>query len=424
MTTAPPTARAATSPPRARRAPYRLVAYSLGVVMLGTTVPTPLYAIHQERLGLSNATITVVFAAYAAGVLVTSAAFGRTSDRHGRKPVLLAAVGSATASAAVFLATDGLAGLLVARLLSGLSVGLMLGTATATLIELQPRSARRRAELASTVANMAGLAVGPLASGLLAEYGPAPTELPYVLLVTLLAPTALLATIPETARRPGADAGDAAPAGHPPPARGPAGGGRYRAVLVAAGITAFTTFAVQGLLSSLAPTFLATELGERSHALSGAVAFALFACAALAQVAVPRLGPERGVRTGLAAVPVALGLLVAAVASASLAAFVVATVLVGLGSGLAFASALALLGTVGDGRNEAGLASTYFAFGFAGLTVPVIGAGMLVDRLSVVATTVVFASIVTVLAAASVAAIGAAGRHTAGPGGTAAPTKG
>jgi MFS family permease len=386
-----------------RLAAYRLVAYALAVIMLGTTVPTPLYAIYQERLHLSNLTVTVIFAAYAAAVLVTSTIFGRASDRHGRKPVFLVAVGLAVASASVFLIGGGLPGLLLGRLLSGSSVGLILGTATATLIELQPASERRHAELTSTFANMAGLAIGPLLSGVLAEYGPAPTDLVYILLLAFLAPTLLLAAIPETGpgTRANAAIGPAAPR-RPLAQQPPVTTGKYRAVLISTGATVFTAFAVQGLLSSLAPSFLASELGEHSHALAGMAAFALFASAALAQLLVPRLGPQRGMRTGLAVVPIALGMLIAAVMSTSLPTFLAATALVGLGSGLAFASALALLGTVSRDETRAGLMSTYFAIGFAGLTVPVIGAGILVDHLSVELTTTVFASIVTALAAVAI----------------------
>jgi MFS family permease len=57
---------------------------------------------------------------------------------------------------------------------SGLSAGLMTGTATATLTELVPASASRRASLVATAANMGGLGLGPLIAGLFAQYAPHP----------------------------------------------------------------------------------------------------------------------------------------------------------------------------------------------------------------------------------------------------------
>jgi MFS family permease len=65
--------------------------------------------------------------------------------------------------------------LIAARIVSGLSAGLMTGTATAALTELVPASVGRRAPLAATAANMGGLGLGPLIAGLFAQYAPHPT---------------------------------------------------------------------------------------------------------------------------------------------------------------------------------------------------------------------------------------------------------
>jgi MFS family permease len=56
---------------------------------------------------------------------------------------------------------------LAGRLLSGLSAGLMTGTATAALTETAGAGPGRRASLVSTTANMGGLGLGPLLAGLL-----------------------------------------------------------------------------------------------------------------------------------------------------------------------------------------------------------------------------------------------------------------
>jgi MFS family permease len=54
-----------------------------------------------------------------------------SSDWYGRKRVLLAGIGLSAASALVFLLWRDLPGLYVARLLTGLSLGAVAGTATA-----------------------------------------------------------------------------------------------------------------------------------------------------------------------------------------------------------------------------------------------------------------------------------------------------
>jgi predicted MFS family arabinose efflux permease len=63
----------------------------------------------------------------------------------------------------VFILAPSVGVLFAGRILSGLSAGLMTGTATATLTELIPSSASRRACLAATAVNMGGLGIPALA---------------------------------------------------------------------------------------------------------------------------------------------------------------------------------------------------------------------------------------------------------------------
>src|ERR1700733_14396600 len=151
----PPTQPAGRAAPR--RAAFWLLALVLTITMLGTTLPTPLYVIYQDRWHFSAAMVTVTFAVYAAAVIATLLLAGRSSDLGGRRPVLGVAPGASGLSPVGFILAPGLGALIAARIVSGLSAGLMTGTATATLTELIPASARRRASLAATAANMAGL---------------------------------------------------------------------------------------------------------------------------------------------------------------------------------------------------------------------------------------------------------------------------
>jgi len=155
-----------TAPTAPRQAAFWLLALVLGVTMLGTTLPTPLYVIYQGRWHFSAAMVTVTFAVYAATVLTTLLLAGRSSDQAGRRPVMAVALAASALSTVLFILAPGIGVLIVARIVSGLSAGLMTGTATAALTELIPASASRRASLAATAANMGGLGLGPLAAGL------------------------------------------------------------------------------------------------------------------------------------------------------------------------------------------------------------------------------------------------------------------
>ncbi|KKN17048.1 hypothetical protein LCGC14_0969660, partial [marine sediment metagenome] len=114
------------------------VAFSFSVVMIGTTMPTPLYPIYREAFGFSQLMITIIFAAYAFGVIAALVATGRWSDQLGRRPLLLGGLLCSIVSDLVFWQTDGLAMILAGRVLSGISAGIFTGTATVAVLELAP----------------------------------------------------------------------------------------------------------------------------------------------------------------------------------------------------------------------------------------------------------------------------------------------
>ncbi|HEX7827842.1 MAG TPA: MFS transporter, partial [Mycobacterium sp.] len=214
--------------------------------MLGTTLPTPMYALYGERMHFALLTTTVIFATYALGVLAALLLFVRWSDLLGRRPLLLAGTAFALISAVMFLVADDVALLLVARALSGFSAGIFTGTATAAVVEAAPPAHRERAAVAATIANIGGLGAGPLLAGLLVQYAPHPLQLSFVVhivLVVLAVGTVLLA--PETSPR----AGRLGVQRLSVPAE-------MRSVFITAATAAFAGFAVTGLFSAVVPSFV------------------------------------------------------------------------------------------------------------------------------------------------------------------------
>jgi MFS family permease len=367
--------------------------------MLGTTLPTPLYVIYQSRWHFSAAMVTVTFAVYAAAVIATLLLAGRSSDQAGRRPVLAAALGASALSTVVFILAPGLAALIAARIVSGLSAGLMTGTATATLTELVPASARRRASLVATAANMAGLGLGPLAAGLLAQYAPDPTTLVFEAYLAVLAVAALiLLLVPETVPHRTRPALRFAGLGIPE---------RGRGEFIAAGVAAFAAFALLGLFSSLVPGFIAGQLHQGSHAVQGAVVFLLLAVGAVTQVAASRLRSRRLILAGLVLFLAALALIVAALAESAMVLFLAGTVTGGVAVGAIFLGSLATANRLAPAQRRGQVISAFFVACYAGLIIPVVGVGVLAGFTGTFPAVVTFSVLLTALSLFSVARIAA-----------------
>src|SRR5918998_1391688 len=86
------------------------VAFAFLAVLAFSTVPTPLYAIYQARDGFSTFLITVIFAAYAVGVVLALFFAGHISDWLGRRRTLIIALLASLVSAGLFLVWRDLTG--------------------------------------------------------------------------------------------------------------------------------------------------------------------------------------------------------------------------------------------------------------------------------------------------------------------------
>jgi MFS family permease len=376
---------------------FWLIAYAFAVTMLGTTLPTPLYVIYQAQWHFSTSLITLIFATYAVGVLAALLVAGRSSDQVGRRPVLAVAVGLSIVSAVTFILAPDVGWLFVGRILSGLSAGLITGTATAALTETARPGAGRSASLVSTTANMGGLGLGPLLAGLLAEYAPRPTVLPFLVQLGLAVVAGLaLLVIPETVAERSALSLRFRGLGIPRAGR---------TEFIAAGFAGFAAFSLLGLFSALAPTFLGGVLHETSHAVAGAVVFLAFAVGTCTQLAGSRLPSRPVMLAGLTVFLAALALIVAGLSAASLPVFLAGTVVSGVAVGAVFMGSLAVANRLAPAEIRGQVVSTYFVFAYVGLTVPVIAVGFGSQAFGDFRATLVCAVVLAVIALMSMAAI-------------------
>ena len=191
-----------------RFAGFWVVATSVLCVSAFSTAPSSLYGLYAERDHLSSLTITIVYAVYAVGIVVSLLLAGHISDWYGRRVVLVPALLVGAAASFMFLIWKSLPGLLVGRVLTGVAIGVTVATATAYLTDLdtEPESAgSRRASTVAVISNLGGLALGPLVAGLLAHFASQALTLPYVVFFcAIVASTVGVYFVPEghPARQP------------------------------------------------------------------------------------------------------------------------------------------------------------------------------------------------------------------------------
>ncbi len=351
---------------------FAAAAFAFLIVMAVATLPSPLYGLYRTRDHLSALTITVVFAIFAGGTIAILQRDSSIAARIGRRGTMLGAVAAMMVAMGVLAAWKDLPGLLIGRLITGVSVGLAAGTAITYLIELRlradPAASPFRARTIGTSVTVGALGVGPLIAGCLAQWVAQPLTVPYLVFIALGAIALIgLRASPET----GAPATEMKPASSRRKVRLP--------VPAAAGTLA--AFSANGLFAGLSGLFLATTLRHPSHALAGAALFLLFACGVASQLATARLRASRVLALGTVSMLAGLALLVVSVRlnTPNLAMFLIGGALIGAGSGAVFKGTTGIVLEASPPESRVAMTSGLLIALYIGLSVPVIGAGVALE---------------------------------------------
>jgi len=380
-----------------------LIGAAFAVVMLGATLPTPLYPLYEKAFGFGELVTTVVFAVYAVGVIAALLLVGHWSDQVGRRPMLRAGLALSGLSALVFLLAGALGWLFLGRVLSGLSAGIFTGTATATIMDLAPEHGKARASLVAAAVNTGGLGVGPVLAGILAQYAPLPLVLCFIVdLVLVVVAVLCVEAVMEPVRR--ASTLRLWPQKINVPIE-------VRSVFIKAVIAGFAGFAVLGLFTALSPAFLGTVLHNTNHALTGVVVLSVFIASTIGQSLSLIIGEQRALMVGCAGLIAGMILVGTSLLIPSLAVLILGAVIAGVGQGMSFRAGLGSVTGVCPPDQRGAITSSYFVAFFAGISIPVIGVGAAANSFGLVASGTVFAALVAILATVALLLLARTGRH-------------
>jgi MFS family permease len=344
---------------------WKRAVFALFTVAAGTNVPTPLLLVYQERLDLSAEVLTALFGCYAAGLVPALLLAGPLSDRIGRRRVAIPGIVlSGLASLAFAAAGDSLTLLFAARFLQGVVSGVVFSVGSAWVAELSLASGEGAGGRRAAFAMTAGFSLGPLTSGLLGEFGPAPTVLPYLVHTALVAVGLAMALgLPETvdlvaARRSGHEHHTKVPLIQP-------GDGLLIATVLAP--VAVCVYAFPSTVISAVP--LLVDLPYGGVAVTGVLAGVTLGAGTLVAPLQARLGRWTAViGSALGAAGFATAALFAT--SGWLPWLVLTAPLLGSGGGLCLAAGLTLTARLAAPTRRGALTALFLAIAYLGFAVP------------------------------------------------------
>ncbi|TPW78033.1 MFS transporter [Schumannella soli] len=367
---------------------------------------SPLLLLYVHEQHFSEVAVTVLLGVYVLGLIPALLLAGSLSDRHGRRPVVIVGVIAALiGSGLLALGGLGFGWLMAGRLLSGVTVGVAMSAGISWMKELSQAphdpgadaaSGARRGSLAFTL----GSAAGALVAGVLAQWGPIPTVLPFAIHLVVAVPFVVLVTrLPETAlgavgaaRAGQADAGaDARGAvgvgatdttGVGSDVRGVGGpwwaqlripaASHKRFVRVVA-VAAPWIFAAAAMGYGYLPTRLADQTAPFGIAYATAATVIALGASSLIQPVARRvhsLESARGLGVGTLGIAAGLVLVTIAIVIGSPVLGLVANAVLGCGFGISLVSGLLEVQRIAGARDLAGLTGVFYALAYAGFLLP------------------------------------------------------
>jgi MFS family permease len=288
----------------------------------------------------------------------------------------------------VFATATGLTGLLIARVLQGLSAGAAVAAVGAGLLDID----RSRGTIANSIVAPLGTATGGLIAGIFVQYLPAPTHLVYLMLgvVFILQGVGVYFMNETLTPRPGA-LESLKPQVHLPT--------HVRKSLMLALPALIATWAFAGFYAALAPSLVRTVFGFASSLPAGLVLFAMAGSAGVAVLALRNHEIKTVAMYGAMALLVGMSITVTALTSLSVPVFYFGAVVAGVGFGAGFQGAVRSVIATARPDERAGVLSVIFIVSYIAMGLPAMIAGLFIGSQGDLRfTTEQFAGVVMVLA--------------------------
>lgn len=350
-------------------------ALSLLLVGWGANQFASMLAFYQDAYGYTQLTVTSMLGIYVAGLLPALLIGGRFSDRLGRRKTSVVAL-LTTIIASVLMIGGVWAGsfIFLGRLLAGVATGLAMAATSSWVKEFSQApwnpntpvgAGARRASLFTA----GGFWLGPVSSGLLANFAPAPEILPYLTHIVLCLPfLIILSRLPETrltADTGGAGRGASSPEAYP---------GASRRFWTIVGPGAPWVFGAGTIGFAVVPALMAS-LGEQLLLYSTIAVAVTLGSGVLVQPLARRLDKPDSARASLTALALSItGLLLGIGAGLWQNPWMglLASTLLGAGYGLMLVASMLETQRTASAEHLGSAMGTYYTLAYAGFLAPTV----------------------------------------------------
>lgn len=333
---------------------------------------SPMLLLYKNVDHYSASMVTLFLGVYVVGLAPAFVLAGALSDHFGRRPPMLCAVLSGvTASVLLALGELGWTPILIGRLFAGVAVGTATAVGTSWLKEVSQPPFDLDADVGlgarrSSVAFTTGSALGALTAGSIAQWGPWPEVLPYLIHIVVTLPFLwLIRRTPETVVHP--------PVKPSVRSRLRVGSVRHRRFLRVVVVCGPWLFAACALAYGYLPVLLADRSGSFGLAYATGLSVVALLCGALIQPVAKRIdsvSSARGTVVALVTLTAGVIVMIAAVALDNLWIGVLANVVFGCGFGVGLVSGLMEVQRLAPPQDLARLTGIFYAIAYLGFALP------------------------------------------------------
>jgi MFS family permease len=388
------------------------MAVAFAAFFIAAGAPTPLLPIYEARWNFPASMVTVAFGVYAIALLLTLLIIGSLSDHIGRRPLLIGALALELVSMVVFLVSPSIGWIIAARIIQGVATAAATSSFSAAILELAPDRRKHLAGVIAGLAPAAGIGVGALFSGVIAQFSSSAVAIVWSILAAVMVIALVFAIFtPETAARKAGAIASLRPQVSVPPGA--------RSVFAVTLPSLIAAWLVSALFLGLMPTILRLKFGIDSPAVSGLAAFAEQGTGGAVALALSKMKPQRLVFAGGAAIVAGIALFIGSIAATSLPLLWIGAIVGGAGLGGAFTGTIRSLVPLVGAPERAGLFSAVYLVSYITFGVPVILAGLFLSTIGITAIALIFGVVTFVAAAMGVVTQLATARRTGLAGGKA-----